>query len=363
MSYLNRLDVLVVLLVTSCVAKAQLFEDFMTSRLDPNKWQVSDGYQNSSSFNCTWRASSVGIDTTSPGYMTFSLKPDTAGTGNPPYASGEIRSVNTFGYGLYEVRMKASPEPGVISAYVTYTGPYYGTQWDEIDIEFGKFGDHSHTMLQCNYYVNGVGGHKILVDLGFDPTADYHVYAFDWEPSGIKWYVDGVLKAQTPAGANLPVTPSRIYANLWPTYGLDNWAGTYTGNPTRAVYDWCKFTPAGSASIRMTNATFSTSAVAVSRNGGVLNGAATIANSGSVDVVLQRVVITSRPPGGTNAGGPYYDFQMLSNVTVHAGETLQINQSRTFQSSDPTGRWYGYLTYETQDGVWHDGYNFYFSVY
>ena len=48
---------------------------------------------------------------------------------------------------------------------------------DEIDFEWLL---KDRTKVQTNYYVGGVGGHEVMIDLGFDCAADFHNYALMW---------------------------------------------------------------------------------------------------------------------------------------------------------------------------------------
>lgn len=197
-----------------------------------NTWQKADGYSNGGMFNCTWRSNNVSF--TNDGKLRLGL---TSSAYNV-FDCGEYQSKYTYGYGLYEVSMKPAKNVGIVSSFFTYTGPAYGTQWDEIDIEFlGK----DTTKVQFNYFTNGVGGHEKVVDLGFDASAGFHTYAFDWQPGYIKWYVDGVLKHT--ATTNIPSTPGKIMMNIWNGTGVDSWLGSYNGaNPLYAEYDWVKYT-------------------------------------------------------------------------------------------------------------------------
>ena len=66
----------------------------------------ANGYSNGDMFNCTWRANNVSM--TSSGEMRLALT-------SPSYNKfdcGENRSVQTYGYGLYEVRMKPAKTQG-----------------------------------------------------------------------------------------------------------------------------------------------------------------------------------------------------------------------------------------------------------
>jgi beta-glucanase (GH16 family) len=209
-------------------------------------WQKSDGWANGAPFNCGWRADHV---TFSGGIMTLTLDtaPCPSGCSSMPYASGEYRTTANYGYGRIEGRFKAAKASGIVAASLfTYTGPSVGDPWDEIDIEIlGK----NTTQMQTNYFTNGVGGKETLIDLGFDAAAGFHTYAFDWEPSAIRWYVDGVLvHTETGSKGALPTHPGKIMMNLWPGIGVDSWLGPFSyPGPLTAQYDWIRFTSGGSA--------------------------------------------------------------------------------------------------------------------
>jgi len=97
--------------------------------------------------------------------------------------------------------------------------------------------------------------------------------------------------------------------------------------------------------------------------GQTLNATVTYKNSTSSAVTINAIVITSRPPWGTNPGGPYMDLSPTAGVTtVQPGATVQLSASRAFTTSDPTGTWYAYATYQDSVLVWHDGPSVNFTV-
>ncbi|MBR9835855.1 MAG: family 16 glycosylhydrolase, partial [Alphaproteobacteria bacterium] len=53
-----------------------------------------------------------------------------------PWNGSEITTHEKYGYGRYEVVMSPARGSGLISSFFTFTGPYFGDQHDEIDIEF-----------------------------------------------------------------------------------------------------------------------------------------------------------------------------------------------------------------------------------
>ncbi len=201
-------------------------------------WNAAN-WTNGGMFNCGFLPDHV---TFANGKMTIKL--DNQWSYGKPYSSGEYRTNNTFGYGTFETSMKAVKKSGTVSSFFLYTG----SPWDEIDVEIlGK----NTNQVQFNYFVNGVGGHEKVVDLGFDASAGLHRYAIEWGPGWINWYVDGAWKwgvnnagLNAPYGAAMPSHPMQIMMNLWPGTGVDSWLGPFSYSGTLyAQYDYVKFTP------------------------------------------------------------------------------------------------------------------------
>ncbi len=205
------------------------------SNFDTNQWEKAD-WANGSVFNCVWKPSQVSF---SNGKMVLTLDKEYGGL--YPYKSGEYRTKSFFGYGYYEVRMKAAKNTGIVSSFFTYTGPSDNNPWDEIDIEIlGK----NTTQVQFNWYKDGVGGNEYYHNLGFDASQDFHTYGFEWRPGYIDFYVDGQKVYR--GTRNIPVTPGKIMMNLWPGIGVDGWLGPYDGKtPLTAEYEYVKYYPDG----------------------------------------------------------------------------------------------------------------------
>lgn len=199
---------------------------------DPAKWEMSTGYSNGDPFDCVWSADNIHFNGS-----TMELMLTKNDTGN--IQGSEYKTLDTYHYGKYEVRMKAAKNTGIVSSFFVYTGPPFGTPWDEIDIEFlGK----DTTQVQLNYYTDGVGNHEKLIDLGYDASEEFHDYAFEWTKEEINWYIDG--KLVHTATDDIPVTPAKIMMNLWNGTGVDSWLGPYDGaSPITAEYEWMKYTP------------------------------------------------------------------------------------------------------------------------
>ena len=199
-------------------------------------FECSNGWTNGNPFNVTWRKDNVTFENEK---MQLIIDNDTLST-DIPYSGGEYRSKEFYGYGRYEVSMKAIKNDGVVSSYFTYTGPSDDNPWDEIDIEIlGK----DTTKVQFNYYTNGKGNHEYMYDLGFDASENFHTYAFEWSEGKIVWYVDGAEAYS--ADENIPSTPGKIMANAWCGKGVDSWLKSFedSGLPLTAEYEWFDFIP------------------------------------------------------------------------------------------------------------------------
>lgn len=199
-------------------------------------FEPADGWCNGSMFNVTWRKDNC---TFNDGKMQLIIDRDKTPVA-VPYSGGEYRSKEFYGYGRYEVRMKAIKNDGIVSSFFTYTGPSDGNPWDEIDIEIlGK----DTTKVQFNYFTNGVGGHEYMYDLGFDASEDFHTYAFEWHKDKIVWFVDGA-EVYT-ADKNIPVTPGKIMMNAWCGTGVDSWLNAFDDSklPLTAEYESISFVP------------------------------------------------------------------------------------------------------------------------
>lgn len=141
-------------------------------------------------------------------------------TGNRTYRSGAFASVHSFGHGRFEAEIRAARGSGLVTGFFLHRD----SPRQEIDVELT--GDDPQRML-VNVYFNpgddgaavgfGYRGSPCRIDLGFDATLGFHLYAIDWRPGCISWSVDGrtvhdrVGWDPTP----LPHLPMRLHANLW----------------------------------------------------------------------------------------------------------------------------------------------------
>lgn len=209
----------------------QLNDDF--DQANTETMVIADNWISNGVFYSTWRKNNVIFK---DGVMSLVIDKDQEG-GTTPWSSAEYFTVDFTQYGDYSVRMKPIKNDGIISAFFVYTGPGYGYPWDEIDIEF--LGDDT-SVVQFNYYTNGVGKHEYVYHLGFDASDEFHTYGFIWREDYIVWTVDN--EEVYRATEDIPSNPAKIMMNAWVTQGIDSWAGKFDGKvPLAAEYDWIKY--------------------------------------------------------------------------------------------------------------------------
>lgn len=215
---------------------ASFKDDF--SDFDRGRWYVSDGWSNGDHQNCQWSASAVSHV---PGRMILSYIEEPTETHT--YRCGEIQTVERFGHGTYEARIRTDDGSGLNSAFFTYIGPVHGERHDEIDFEILTANVDEVTV---NTYVDGQSRHGGVHRLRRPANVAFTVYSFIWEPGRLRWFVDGemIRSIESPL---LPERPQKIYFSLWGTETLNDWMGPFVppDREKRMEIDWVSFTAAG----------------------------------------------------------------------------------------------------------------------
>lgn len=213
-------------------------EDPLTE-LDSNLWWVSDGWSNGFPSYSRWESEAISHSTEG---MAITLSHAPNGIDEFEFQSGELRSEAFYGYGCYEVEMKPIAEPGAISSFFLFSGPFDkpnngNGMHNEIDIEFLGYDTN---VMQINYWTNDdryAQSHEQLIYLDFDASEDFHRYGIKWTKGSIKWYIDGEL-VYTVKNSNYDPIPSakdsrlRIMMNVWAADDrISNWAGEFNKDP------------------------------------------------------------------------------------------------------------------------------------
>ena len=128
--------------------------------------------------------------------------------------------MRSFGYGRFEAEVRAARGPGLVTGFFLHRD----TPRQEIDIELA--GADPRRML-ANVFFNpgddgtamsfGYRGSPCWIDIGFDATSDFHLYAIDWRPDRVAWLIDGMIVHERVSWDPTPIPhlDMRFHANLW----------------------------------------------------------------------------------------------------------------------------------------------------
>lgn len=176
------------------------------------------------------------------GMSLFARRSDEEGK---PYTVGEFMQRGFYGYGRYETVMRASDAVGVVSSFFTHTSSMFGDPHMEVDFEIvGRKPREMH----LNYFAGGKDDPE-NVRLWFDASKGEHLYAFEWMPDSITWYVDRVKVREvttrtSPVG--IPANSGRVIASiLTGARSTLEWLGTPDFDRAEAFYSCVSHVPIG----------------------------------------------------------------------------------------------------------------------
>lgn len=143
----------------------------------------------------------------------------------------ELRSNELYYRGNYSTRMKLPHAPSSITGFFLYRPPDHER---EIDIEI--YNDSSRRIMFTTYS-GGRQTHTVTKQLPFDPTADYHTYAFRYDEGLARFVVDGNVMQTWKTG--VPKGSMYLYTNLW----FPNWLDGRKPLLDSYLYvDWTRYT-------------------------------------------------------------------------------------------------------------------------
>lgn len=152
--------------------------------------------------------------------ITLTVKEEPLGVRD--FSAAAISSCQKYLFGRFEVSMQATRVPGLVTGFFLHRD----SPRQEIDIEI--VGNRSDHLLVNVFYNPGGDGAKFdygyrgtpsLISLGFDAADALHTYAIEWDPSEIRWLVDGRLVYRRGAWDPTPIPhlPMTLHVNTWPT--------------------------------------------------------------------------------------------------------------------------------------------------
>jgi beta-glucanase (GH16 family) len=190
------------------------FDGAAGAPIDGAKWGFdtgNNGWGNAELEDYTSRTDNVRTD--GQGHLEVVARAENFGGSN--YTSGRINTAGRFSqaYGRIEARIRMPQGKGIWPAFWTLgddIGQVGWPQCGELDI-MEAVGDF--TVNHGSAHGPGYSGGNPLTGTYTSPTNladDFHVYAIEWEPNEVRWYVDDVMyERRTPA--DLPPGTTWVY--------------------------------------------------------------------------------------------------------------------------------------------------------
>lgn len=284
--------------------------------------------------------SNVAFTETYPGETSTGFMYLTIPSGNP-LRGAELQSLDGYGYGTYEARMKVSAVDGGVASFFLIGAPDY--RQPEFDIEF-LLGDGNEVTL-----FNHPTGGGITYSLGFDPTAAFHNYGIIWTPNAdgtatVSKTVDGVIvHSATSSSYVASLDGEFIMMNAWS--GNANFGGGPPTQNSTTVYDWVHYTPyeaappGGPGSVSINDVTISEgnsgtklAAFTATRTSGTEAFVVSFATSNGTATVAGSDYVAA---SGTLSFAAGQNTQTLS-VTINGDTTVEANETFNVALSNAT---------------------------
>jgi len=138
------------------------------------------------------------------------------------YTAASLCSRDQYLFGKFEVVMKASNVPGVVTGFFLHRN----SPRQEIDIEIA--GNRPNRLLVNVFYNPGGDGANFdygyrgtpsYIELGFDASKQSHRFTIEWNPCEIRWFVDDHLIHRRGIWDPTPIPhlPMALHVNIWPS--------------------------------------------------------------------------------------------------------------------------------------------------
>ncbi len=181
-------------------------DEFETQAIDNSKWRVEDAALVKNDELQYYTPEDAYVD---DGVLV--LRSQERPMGGRQYTSGLVETVDRFSqkYGRFEIRAKLPRSKGMWPAH--WLLPEDGSWPPEIDI-MEMVGHNTQTIVGTLHWGKWPHNkHYSGIYRGPDFSKDFHIFAIEWEPDEIRWYVDN--KQYSSVKAYIPHQPFYIILN------------------------------------------------------------------------------------------------------------------------------------------------------
>jgi len=195
------------ILVIACASSAQgIFaqcwnlvweDDFNAATLDASNWSYqigASGWGNNELQYYTDRTDNLELDN---GNLKITAREESYNGAS--YTSARIRSINKadWTYGRMEASIKLPVGQGIWPAFwMMPTNSEYGTWPASGEIDIMEYLGHQTSTSYGTIHYGFTGNHQFMGSNYTLPSGDFfdnfHLFAVEWEPDEIRWYIDGI---------------------------------------------------------------------------------------------------------------------------------------------------------------------------
>jgi beta-glucanase (GH16 family) len=187
-------------------------DEFNGTAVDTSKWNYRTDVRG-------WSAQRPQNVTEGGGLMTINLKKESYG--GMSYTGGGLVSKQAFHYGYYETRVRTNVGSGWHPSFWAMASDGSTTNWPDRRTEIDGFEMDSHRPTVLSHNINPWlpdGSREPTIssgnyNVGFDMSAAFHTYGFEWTENQVKYYVDGALKFT--ASYSPTCCTKHDYINAW----------------------------------------------------------------------------------------------------------------------------------------------------
>ena len=190
------------------------YDEFEGEAVDPSKWDVEDAALEKNNELQYYTPEDVYAES---GYLV--LRSQKRRMGTRLYTSGLVETKGRFSqrYGWFEVRAQLPKGQGIWPAH--WLLPEGGAWPPEIDI-MELLGHEPTKIYMTNHWGTWPDNRQDGQELeGSNFSSGFHIFAVEWTPERLRWFVDGVKRFETTE--HIPQVPMRIILNTavggdWP---------------------------------------------------------------------------------------------------------------------------------------------------
>jgi beta-glucanase (GH16 family) len=145
-----------------------------------------------------------------------------------PYRSGMLRTKASYLYGYFEIRAKQPAGQGLWPVFWLMPAKYDDRDIWEIDVAElpGSASERLYMNRHWGEGYNTPGHHQQLRSFDGDFSDGFHVFAVEWTPSALTWFIDGVQRYRLTD--HVPNVPLQVLLSF-NVGGPRGWVNSFDG--------------------------------------------------------------------------------------------------------------------------------------